>query len=556
MPKPSQDLLQLGFKSYSKGDIPAAERLYTRVLRQTPDDFNALHLLGIIRAEQKRFAEADRLIARALENGSSAEAFSNHGNVLSELGRHDEAIKRYRRALLIKPDYAEAQFNLGNALVKNSQPEEAAKAFHAAIAIKPDYTEAMHNLAEPLRELGRQTEAVAMLRRAIALNPGDAESHNALGIASQEMGVLDEARAAFDRVLALDPSMTHAYYHRVRMGKVTGGDEILARMEALSRQAGGLSPDARFMLGFALGKAYEDVGRSDEAFASLLEANRLARASVAYNEDETRGRFQRLRNAFTERLLAEKAEFGSESGLPIFIVGFPRSGTTLTEQILASHPQVHGSGEHTFIGNLASTTLLDAGNEVGFPESLPQLPAENFRRLGDAYVERLRRIAPDAPHITDKLPENFIFLGFIRLILPRAKIIHVKRDALDTCISCFAQRFRASNVGYSYDLGELGRHYRRYLDLMDHWRSVMPTGSMLEVQYENLIENFEAEARRIVDYCGLPWDDRCLAFHQTERTVRTASLAQVRQPLYRSSVQRWRRYEKHLGPLMAALNGE
>ncbi len=560
MPNPRHDLHQIALRAYNKGDFRAAERLYAKMLRQAPDDFNALHMLGVIRAQQKKFVEADRLIAKALEYGKSAEALGNHGNVLSELGRHEEAAKQLRHALLIRPDSAEAHFNLGNALVKAQRPEEAAKAFYAAIAAKPDFLDALENSAGVLREIGRQREAVTMLRRAIALSPGHPNLQNTLGVTLQEAGDLDGARAAFDEALALDPATTAAYYHRVKMGKVTADDDVLPRMEALSHQADTLSAEARAMLGFALAKAYEDLARYDDAFANLLEANRLARASIDYDEFALRGRFKRLHEAITAKLLAERAGLGSGSSVPIFIVGFPRSGTTLTEQILASHPLVHGSGENSYIGDLASTSILDVENaqaptgKIGFPESLSYLPPERFQQLGDLYLERLRRKAPDAPHITDKLPANFVFIGFIHLILPNAKIIHVKRDAMDTCISCFAQRFRLDNVPFSYDLAELGRHYRMYLDLMDHWREVMPKGSMLEVQYESLVDDFEAEARRIVVYCGLAWDERCLAFHRSERSVRTASLTQVRQPIYRSSLQRWRRYEKHLGALKEALD--
>jgi tetratricopeptide (TPR) repeat protein len=559
MSNPRHGPHQIALKAYNKGDLLTAERLYGKILRQFPNDFNALHMLGLIRAQQRKFLEADRLIARALLYGKSAEALSNHGNVLSELGFHDAAIKQLRHALLVRPDSAENQFNLGNALVKALRPEEAAKAFRAAIAIRPDFADALHNYADLLRETGRYVEAVALLQRAIAVGRGDPELHIALGVALQESGELEGADRAFEAALALDPSATSAYYHRGRMGKVGADDDALPRMEAQARRADTLSPDARAMLGFALAKAYEDTGRYDEAFDKLLEANRLVRNALEFDEARARQRFERLHKEFTAKLLADKAGFGCESRVPIFVVGFPRSGTTLTEQILASHPQIHGSGENSFIENLASAAILKVQKEaatdekLGFPESLSYLPAEPFRRAGELYVERLRQIAPDAPHITDKLPANFMFVGFIHLILPNARIIHVKRDAMDTCISCFAQRFRLDNVGFSYDLGELGRHYRQYLDLMEHWRRIMPAGSMLEVQYENLVDNLEGEARRLLDYCGLAWDERCLAFHRTERAVRTASLAQVRQPIYRSSVQRWRRYEKHLGPLIAGM---
>ena len=553
MPLPPQDLLQLALKAHRKGDIPAAERLYSKLLRQAPGDFNALNLLGVIRAQQRRFAEADRLLAKASEINASSEVLNNHGSVLIELGRYAEAIARLNRALLIKPGYAEAHFNLGNALRRSGQAEQAAESFRAAIRFRPGYVEAQQNLSAALRDLGRPAEAISALRQAVEINPRNAGLYNNLGVLLRDAGSLDEARQMFERAIALDPGMIDAYYYWVRSGKVPVNHDFLAALEAMEPRAGTLSRDGMATLHFALGKAYEDVGRYDDAFASLLKANRAARSSMEYDETRAREFFDRIRTIFTAPLMADKADRGSPSSLPIFIVGFPRSGTTLTEQILASHPNVHGAGEIGFVEELTGEAVVSDGGEIAFPESLPRLGAESLHRLGESYVERLGRTDPAAAHVTDKNLGNFGFLGFINLILPRAKIIHVQRDPFDTCLSCFSLRFAGNGSGFIYDLGELGRHYRMYQQMMDHWRQMLPPGAMLEVQYENIVENLEAEARRMVAYCGLAWDERCLAFHENERSVRTASVTQVRQRIYRSSVQRWRRYEKHLGPLADAL---
>jgi tetratricopeptide (TPR) repeat protein len=659
---PLQQFLQSALLAHRKGDVSEAERLYSKLIEHDPGNFDALHLLGVIRAQQKRFVEADRMIAKALEFGSSVAALSNHGGVLVELERMDEAIPRLRRALAMKPDYAEAHYNLGNALRKSGQleeavrsyemaikhrpnyvdaylnasqallehdrqaeaiatlrraigvipnsarlhnnlgvllrktgdvegsrlafertvtqlrralqnrpvdaellfnlgnalmkcdrTEEAAQALADAVRIKPDFADALENIAGPLRELGRHAEAAAALQRAIGLRPRDARLHNLLGVTLQEAGKLDAAAAALQQALTLDPSMPEAFLHLTRLAKVSPADEIVTKMEALAHGPATLPPEARAMLCFALGKAYDDMGRFDDAFAKFLEGNRLARPAVAYDEAAWSRRFQHMQHGITPLLMADKPGRGCQSDLPIFVLGFPRSGTTLSEQILASHPMVKGAGERTYIPELTSSEILDGGDGTRFPESLAGLEPDAFRRLGEVYIDRLQRVAPTARRITDKLPENFLFLGFIHLILPRARVIHVMRDPLDTCFSCFTQRFNRDSAAFSYDLDELGRHYRMYLGIMDHWRRVLPPGSMLEVRYESIVEDLEAQARRIVDYCDLPWDDRCLSFHETERTVRTASVAQVRQPIFRSGLQRWRRYEKHLGPLISAL---
>ena len=552
-----QDPHKIAMKAYAKGDLPTAERVYAKLIRLAPDDFNALHMLGVIRAQQRRFKEAEDLIRRALLYGRSAEALSNHGNVLSELCRHDEAIRQLTQATLLNAQSPENHFNLANALIKAEKFSAAAKAFATAISLKPDFVDALQNYAEALRELGRPAEGRALLTRAVALRPHDAELHIALGVVLQELGDIDEAKKEMATALQCDPSVLAAYYHLARASKVSPGDGLLDRMEARFRDRDSLSSEPRAMLGFALAKAYDDVGRYDDAFTRLAEANRQVRSELVYDEDGERRRFDRLRRAFTADLLADAGDCGSPSETPIFIVGFPRSGTTLTEQILASHPDVHGAGEQSILTDVASSNVLCIENGDGisqtFPESLASLPKDRFRMAGEWYAKQLGEGHQAELRITDKLPANFMFIGLIRLILPRARIIHVRRSAMDTCLSCFFQRFRKESIPYAYELGELGRHYRMYLDLMTHWRSVMPEGSFAEVQYENLVDNLESEARRIVDFCGLSWDERCLAFHQSGRAVRTASVTQVRQPIFRSSVKRWRRYEKFLAPLMEAI---
>ncbi len=317
MPAPRQDLLQLALRAHRKGDIATAERLYSKLLRRAPGDFHALHLLGVIRARQRRFAEADRLIAKALEINITSEALNNHAGVLNELGRHQEAIVRLNRALLMKPDYPEAHFNLGNALRNLGQPDQAARSFRTAIALKPNYVEALQNLSDSLRALDRHAEAIAALRRAIEISPSDARLHNNLGILLRDMGSLEEARQSFDRAIAVDAGFVGAYYNRARSGKVQASDGFLDALETLAPKAGTFPVEDRARLHFALGKAYEDVGRYDDAFASLLEGNKTARSLVDHDERATHQVFERTKRVFTAEFLAAKAESGSPSGLPI-----------------------------------------------------------------------------------------------------------------------------------------------------------------------------------------------------------------------------------------------
>jgi tetratricopeptide (TPR) repeat protein len=549
------NLLQQAMLAHRKGDLAAAERLYGKVLDFAPRDLRALHLLGVIRARQRRFDEAEQLIARALAiDPNNGEAQNNLGSVLLEQGRAKDAVPCFRQALALRPGYAEAYYNLGNALAESDDTEGALVAYRAAIGLRPDYRDALLNLGLLLRRLGQTEEALGALRHILKIRSGDGEAWNAIGHVLEEAGQGAEAIQAYDRALALAPNVVGAYFDRINAAKVTAEDGLLARLQALAARRPDLSPRDRALLHFALGKGAEDLGHYEEAFAHLAEANREKRAEIAYDEAGEEARMNRVIETFTPALMESLAGQGSDSERPIFVLGFPRSGTTLVEQILASHPEVYGAGELGLMPQLARELEQLTGVSGGFPEAVARLPAWHLRGLGELYVERLSALAPGARHITDKLPGNYVYIGLIRLILPRAKIVHVRRDPMDTCISCFAHSF-AGEINFAYDLEELGRAYRRYQALMAHWRSLVPTDSMLEIDYEALVGDLEGEARRMVAHCGLAWDERCLAFHETGRTVRTASVGQVRQPIYSSSLQRWRRYGQHLAPLEAALAG-
>ena len=328
-------------------------------------------------------------------------------------------------------------------------------------------------------------------------------------------------------------------------------------MEALAAKTDGLSKTDRMQLDFALGKAYADLKDHDRSFRHLLAGNAAKRATIAYDEQAAFALFDRIESLFTPDLIAAKSGGGDPSPMPIFIIGMPRSGTTLVEQIIASHPVVYGAGELQNFNDVVLTVRGPDGNSLPYPEFVAALDAAALQQIGARYIALVRALAAkyeraDTARITDKMPSNYYFAGLIHLALPNAKIIHTIRDPVDTCISCFSKLFSAEQ-NHTYDLSELGRYYRRYERLMAHWRSVLPAGCILDVRYEDIVSDVEQQARRIIAYCGLPWTDRCLSFHETERPVRTASATQVRQPIYSSAVGRWRVYEQHLGPLLDAL---
>jgi Tfp pilus assembly protein PilF len=464
----------------------------------------------------------------------------------------DEAIPAYRQAISFKPDHANAHLKLGLALYEQGRRDEAIAAWHEAIRLKPDLVEAYHNLGVSLSEKGRLDEAIAAWRQAIRIEPHHAKAHYSLGLGLIDEGKLDEARRVLERAVELAPKSAATY--RV-LGEArrfhTTADPHLVAMQKLAQEMASLSVDDQIELHFALAKAYEDLGEHDQSAHHLIKGNTLKRQQINYDEVTTLDLFRRISETFHPRLLHDRRNVGDPSSVPVFIIGMPRSGTTLIEQILASHPEVFGAGELDEIDNCVARLGSD-NVAVRYPEVVSSTTSPRLRQFGMSYVSAISALTPKATRVVDKMPKNFLFAGLIHLALPNAKIIHVYRDPLDTCFSCFSKLF-AGAQRYSYDLRELGRFYRAYESLMEHWRKVLPPSVMLDVRYEQLIADVEGEARRMIAHCGLEWNDTSLSFHATRRPVRTSSAVQVRQLIYRSSIGRWRPYARVLGPLIEAL---
>lgn len=522
---------------------------HERALALEPRFAEAHNNLGAALQALGRLDEANAHYAEALAlSGGDADFHVNRGKALHRLGRDEEAVGDYRRALALRPGDAAALNDLGNALQSLGRHEEAVESYRQALALKPDLAAALSNLGNSLHALDRHDEAIAAYEAALAARPDNAAAHSNLGTALRELGRLDEARRAFERAVALAPERAGFHLNLAEVKRFSAGDPQLGALAALARQEAALPAQERIELQFALAKAHADLGETEISFRHLRQGNTLKRAEIAYDEAATLGLLKRIAQIFTPELMRAKAGLGAKSEAPVFIFGMPRSGTSLVEQILASHPAIFGAGELTDFTALAS----DSG---AFPDQVPALDAAALGTLGARYLERLGALAPEARRITDKLPANFLLAGLIHLALPEARLIHVRRDPVDTCWSCYATLFTAGQP-FAYDLAELGRYYRAYDALMAHWRRVLPAEAMLEIRYEDLVADLETEAKRLVAYCGLDWDEACLGFHRTPRAVRTASAAQVRQPIYRSSVGRWRDYEAALGPLLAALAGD
>ena len=530
---------------------------YDRALTLRPDYADALSNRGNTLHELKRFEEALASYDRALSlQPDFADVLSNRGNTLHKLKRFEEALVSYDGALLLRPDYAEALSNRGVALHELKRLEEALVSYDHALTVRPDYAEALSNRGATLHELARFEEALASYERALALGPGLADAYNNVGNVLKELGQLQKAQNAYLEALRLDPNNTGVYLNLADSKTFRSGDPHLAAMEQLAAKEEGLSKVDRIQLDFALSKAYADLKDFHRSFEHLRAGNAGKRATISYDETSALAFFDRIEAAFTRELIAAKSGGGDVSPMPIFVLGMPRSGTTLIEQILSSHPMVYGAGELQTLNEVVLTVCGPDGNVIPFPEFVPALDAAVLRQIGARYVAAVGELAPKGnglkgERLTDKMPSNYYFAGLIHLALPNAKIIHTIRDPVDTCISCFSRLFTIEQ-NQTYDLGELGRYYKRYEQLMRHWHRVLPPGRLLDVRYEDVVADLEGQVRRIIAYCGLPWDDHCLTFYKTDRPVRTES-AQVRRPIYNSAVGRWRVYEEHLGPLLSAL---
>jgi tetratricopeptide (TPR) repeat protein len=509
------------------------------------------HLASALR-EAGHGEEASECYRRALACAPKlADVQNTLGNVLRAQGMFEAAAVCYRRALAIKPSFPEALNNLGVVQQQQGALAAAAESYQRAIALKPDLFGAHANLGIVLQEQGALEAAIACYRQSVAIKPDFAEGYSNLGIALQEKGELDAAVAAFETAVELAPRCGAFYRMLAITGRVAPDSAQFHRLEAAAADIASLPTTDQMELHFALGAVYADSGEPEKSSTHLIEGNRLKRQSTFYNEAETLTTFARIEAIFTAEMVQARRGYGVRSQLPIFIVGMPRSGSTLVEQILASHPNVHGAGELFDLPNLVKS--LDAEDGASkFPEWVPSAPNETFIGLAGDYLQVLHRHAGSAVHIVDKMPENFLRLGLIHLALPGARVIHVARDPIDTCLSCFSKLF-TNNLPYTYNIEELARYYRAYQRLMQHWQTVLPPGTILNIRYEDVVNDMAGQVRRLLAHCELPWADACLHFHQTRRTVRTASLTQVRQPLYAQSIGRWHAFEQLAQPLRVML---
>jgi tetratricopeptide (TPR) repeat protein len=532
-----------------------AEQICRQILAVDPAQPDAIHLLGVMAFEAGKYDVAIEYIGQAIRlNGTVAAFHNNLGNAFKDQGMLNKAVACYRRAVELRPDYAEAYYNLGNVFLDQEKLDEAVAASRQAVELKPDYAEAHNNLGIALRDQNKMDEAVACFQRALELKPDYAEAKLSLGELHIQLGELDEAELAFRAAIELQPAFApaHARLATLLRAKLHEADRIALEERIADPQ---LNQDSRARLSFALADVSDARGEYDRAADFLRQANALRlelnRGNRTYHPAEHEQFVDNIIRTFDRDFFARIAGAGLDTCRPVFIVGLPRSGTTLIEQVLASHSRIHGAGELPLVGELFEGIPAMFGRSDPPLDCVANLDAPALRRLGGQYLERLEAIdGGRSERIIDKLPENYLHLGLLGAMFPRAVLIHCRRDLRDVAISCWMTDFR--NVRWANDPQHVASRFRQYRRLMDHWRTVLPV-PIHDIDYEDVVIDLEPVARRLLAACGLDWEPACLEFHRTRRPIRTPSGAQVRQPVYTQSVARWKNYELELADLFATL---
>lgn len=573
----------LGIILQEAGKLDESLTCLEQVVMLKPEYAEAQNNLGNTLKRLGRLDDARRHYEAALQLVPTyAEALSNLSNLLTDLGQQDLAVRYARQAIDINPRLADAYINAAAAEQSRGNDEETLRWIDKLLSFQPQHVGALVVRSVPLRRLERLEEALDTARRAATFAPDNGEALVAMGEALQalgrtadalaaydkatklpglalekalvnrgiclmEVGERDAARAAFEQVLASFPRSVAAWFNLADLVTFKAGDTTIASMAALLAPGGIEVPGDRIALHFALGKALLDTGETDGAFRHFAEGNRLKRATINYNPDDISGWLRAISAAFPASAFDPSgfAEAGADADLPVFVVGMPRSGTTLVEQVLATHSQVQGGGELSTLSQLV-------GRLGPYPAIMERMGPVELAGLSEQYLGKVRPQANGRRRFVDKMPSNFFYAGLIARAMPQARIIHVRRNPADTCLSCYTKLFTREQQ-FTYDLTELGRFHGDYEQLMAHWRAVLPPDRFLEIDYEALVSDFEPQARRLIAFLGLEWEPACLEFHKTRRIIRTASVNQAREPIFTGSVGRAQRLAPYLAPLLAAL---
>ena len=543
--------LQEAHQQLKHGLLFQAGQRYRHILVNNPECHNAAQGVALAALQEHNMADAIQFMQLAAEIAPNVVVYRrNLGELLCRVGQLEVAIASHHIAISKEPDNPENHFSLGLAYNNNRQFQLAIQHYRIALSHDQHYGLAWNNLGASLESMGDKHQAKHAYATAIRLNPRHAEAQNNLGAIYSEEGQFDQARVYFEAAIAARSDFVEAHYNLSLVKIYTKSDPHLAFLEALERKIEQESIQVRIHYYFALGKALDDTQQYKRAFHAYAEGNRLHYLEMPWNKTILHNFVEQIPKVFTNSFLNQSKQT-NDPRCPIFIVGMPRAGTTLIEQILCSHECIYGAGELSILDDV----IQKACHETGLPLMtwIAQLTDQDFAALGEKYLEQTWTLAPDKTFIVDKMPSNCFYIGMIHRMLPSAKIIHAIRDPMDSCFSCFTHLFKSSML-FAYDLTALGEYYLSYAQTMQHWHNVLPSTRIFDLPYEQMVNHHEELTKQLLDYIGLPWDPNCLNFYNNDRIVKTASLVQVRKPIYKTSVKRWQHFSDELQPLLNMVN--
>ena len=510
-----KEQIQSAINVYKSGNLSKAEELSKKLIKENPRVAFLYNLLGLIFAGQKK---------------------------------ESEAIESYNKGLKIDPNYALIYNNLGLIYVNNKSVDSLKKSenfYKKSISLDKKIPEPHNNLGSLYNSLAKYKDSVNCYKNAISIDPKFSAAYYNLGKVYLTIGKLNEAEIHLREAIKLNSNFTHAHRALSRILKYDDQEKHLKELEDAYKNSNKDS-DNKMDLAFALGKAYEDLKKFDSSFKLYKEANQILRKKINFSIENERNRFKKIKSSFDENLFSKFKKSGYEEKSPIFILGMPRSGTTLIEQIISNHPQVFGADEIDFIPSLIQKHFGQYDLSIFLQTNeLSNYKSEDLKKIGKEYISKMNTLSDNALITTDKLPINFFWIGFIKLILPKAKIVHCYRNSKDNILSIFKNHFPGGQVGFAYNLKETVEYYNMYADLMKHWNSKLPT-FIYNIKYENLISQTETSIRNLLKFCDLSWTEKCLKFHNNSRPIKTASDVQARSKIYKTSVNSWKNYEKHL----------
>ena len=550
-PSDHQAHANIGLAYRDSGDRASAARHLQQSLQIHPDDPVVLNNLGNVLRELDRPRDAVSCFERALGiDRDYAECWSNLAAAQTELCNYRKATIAADRALALNPRLPQAHHSHGNILRQLGQFSEALASYLKAVELAPDYAEALISKSDVERDLNQPETARRTLQQVLRLQPRNPFAHYALGVLAEQLGQREEAAMRFQEAIAIAPAYANAHYELAQLKDRDSSDEEIEAMERLWQDKG-LLPTDRKMLGFALFRAWDARNQTTRAFPYLASANRIKALRSPYDDKHSRDLMQSITSGAEKLAATLCAGAGATTAFrPVFVLGMPRSGTTLTEQVLASHSQVVAAGEVSYAFDCARLAAKLSGEE--FPACVSELSEEHVFQIGEHYLRQMEKHSGQLPVVIDKTPLNFQYIGLLALALPDALFLHCHRDPTDTCFSIHRIPFDEKQT-YAHDLDSLGRYYRHYQALMARWRRMLP-GRILDVRYEDTVADLETQSRTMLKFLNLSFEPAVLEYHRAQGLVKTPSASQVREPIYSGSIGGWRRYQEYLQPLLKALN--